>query len=234
MNNFPGHIHALSFLIDIIHNSDMPQEHQKIFNRVRINLRLLTLSDIVVADSPTRILTDIYKGFNHRISTFNWSVKQEIPHEWMNIFQQTLRNVIMPHLQNNSLGKWTSEGHQKWQHFENSHTSYVTLDNPSHSDLPVDIVLHRRRPIIGHKPNTSPLPDPPVAPSSPLLALQSSPSWMQRLWSGIDWSTAPLLDILARINSDMLYIAGDDYVNDRHGSFSWALASKKRFGKILF
>ena len=59
------------FLMDIIHDSDLPQEHQEIFNRVRINLRLLTLSDIVVADSPGRILPDIHDGINHRVSKFN-------------------------------------------------------------------------------------------------------------------------------------------------------------------
>ena len=99
------------FIMHIVTSSDMPQEHQEIFNRVRINLCLLTLSDIVVADSPTRILPDIFKGINHRTSSLNWPTQQKLPTEWMNIFQQTLRDVIMPHLQNNSLGRWLHDGH---------------------------------------------------------------------------------------------------------------------------
>ena len=50
-----------SFIMDIIINSDLSHEHQEIFNSVRLNLRLLTLSDMVVANSPSRILPDMQK-----------------------------------------------------------------------------------------------------------------------------------------------------------------------------
>lgn len=94
------------FLMDIICASNLSQEHQEIFNRVRINLKLLTLSDTVVADSPDHILPDIYDGINHRVSKFNWPCVQQLPPDWMKIFIHAIKHVIKPHLNTNSLGKF--------------------------------------------------------------------------------------------------------------------------------
>lgn len=47
------------FLMDVMTKSNIPLEHKEIFNQVRINLRLLTASDIVKAHRGTEILPNI-------------------------------------------------------------------------------------------------------------------------------------------------------------------------------
>ena len=42
------------FLMDVVYRSDIPDDQKAIFNRVRLNMRLLTASDIVVADPPLK------------------------------------------------------------------------------------------------------------------------------------------------------------------------------------
>lgn len=212
--------------MDIILKSDMSQEHQEIFNRARLNLRLLTLSDIVVADSPSRILHNIFNGIDHRLSSFTWPTSQDIPNEWMTIFQHALRHVIMPHLSNNTLSRWIHPGHKKWQFFASDSNKYVMLSQPTENNCPVDIVLHRRHPIIGTRPPLLHTITPPIQVISPLAAIQSSPKWMHRLWSGVDWSKAPIQNIISSLQRNNLCIVGDGYVKDRRGSYSWCTASK--------
>lgn len=60
------------FLMDEAYRSDLPDNYKENFNRVRINLRLLTVSDIVVADSRSKIIPSIFKGQHTRSSTYNW------------------------------------------------------------------------------------------------------------------------------------------------------------------
>ena len=52
------------FLMDIVLRSGIPDDHQEIFNRIRINLRLITASDVVVVDSGTKLLPYLYDGMN--------------------------------------------------------------------------------------------------------------------------------------------------------------------------
>ena len=47
------------FLMDVVLRSSISQEHKEIFNRVRLNLRLLTASDIVLADKSTKFIPSI-------------------------------------------------------------------------------------------------------------------------------------------------------------------------------
>ena len=54
------------FLMDKVVTSNVPQQHKEIFNRIRINLRLLTASDIVIVNHRNRILPYIYERYNRR------------------------------------------------------------------------------------------------------------------------------------------------------------------------
>ena len=52
--------------MDIILRSETPKDDQEIFNRVRLNLKLITAADIVIADSRSKILPNILDGVNER------------------------------------------------------------------------------------------------------------------------------------------------------------------------
>ena len=62
--------------MDIILRSRLSQENQDFFNRVRLNLKLLTASDIVRADSHNIVLPNIYDGIYYRKSFTNWPTQQ--------------------------------------------------------------------------------------------------------------------------------------------------------------
>ena len=70
------------FFMDIVVRSNIPQIDKEIFNRIRINMRLLTASDIVIADPGTKILPHIYDGFNRRESNMNWPCVYKFPDKW--------------------------------------------------------------------------------------------------------------------------------------------------------
>ena len=67
------------FLMDIILRSETPKDDQEIFNRVRLNLKIITAADIVIADSRSKILPNILDRVNERDSTFNWPQTQQLP-----------------------------------------------------------------------------------------------------------------------------------------------------------
>ena len=58
------------FLMDIILRADIPQTYKEIFNRVRLNMQLLTVSDIVISTTRSSFLPDILRGTNPRSSKF--------------------------------------------------------------------------------------------------------------------------------------------------------------------
>lgn len=219
--------------MDIAAMSNLSTEHQEIFNRVRINLRLLTLSDIVVADSTTKILPDIIRGISHRSSNFNWPMVQNLPQSWIKIFANIIKNVIRPHLMNKRLGKWIGKGHQSWHHYKGLDQSIVTSDTEIDTFTPVDITLHRRRPIIGYKP----LPSPPIQrnpiPDNPATAIRQAPHWMRQLWRGVCLKNDSIHSLASTIEHDNLCIFGDGYVKDQRGAFTWCYANKTDFITIF-
>lgn len=101
------------FLMDIVLRSNIPQGHKEIFNRVRINLRLLTASDIVVCNHSNKLLPHLLDGVSLRSSKFHWPQVQQLPPHWIQIFKTTLITVIRAQLESTPLGHWISDGHQK-------------------------------------------------------------------------------------------------------------------------
>ena len=97
-----------------------------------MRLKLLTASDIVLAGSKNRIHPDILLGINHRGSNLKWPNVHEVPKTWIELFRSVLLNIIAPQLQSKPLGKWMSEGHQKWNYYEiNGNIQYI-LPRPTY------------------------------------------------------------------------------------------------------
>lgn len=67
------------FLMGVLLRSNLPQRQIEIFNRVRLNLRLLTASDIVICNYGTKILPNLLKGINNPYSTYNWPEYHDLP-----------------------------------------------------------------------------------------------------------------------------------------------------------
>ena len=71
------------FLTDVVLRANLTQEHKEIFNRVRLNLKVLTASDIVCVDKKTKIHPSIIKGRNKRGSNLHWPKVMDVPTSWI-------------------------------------------------------------------------------------------------------------------------------------------------------
>ena len=217
--------------MDVILRSSLSQEHQEIFNRVRLNLRLLTASDLVIADRGTQFIPDILKGHNPRKSTLNWPQVMKLPPSWIDTFRNILINVIQPQLQPTPLGRWTEPGHQKFLTYADitntdivSHDTFLSLPSPIKTNYaPVDICATKNC-VLGKLHLTS-KDEVTEAPSLSSL-IQSSPKWKRNLWRGANFSHDTLLQVTEILQQNNLCIAGDGSVRDQFGSFAWCLSKK--------
>ena len=141
------------FLMDIILRSETPKDDQEIFNRVRLNLKIITASDIVIADSRSKILPNILEGVNERNSAFNWPENQQLPKKWYDIFGNILKTVIRSQLHSTPLGKWVGKGHQRWKNYCDSQNNIIAkeIDEDISGLTPVDITRRRTTRIIGQQ-----------------------------------------------------------------------------------
>ena len=137
--------------MDIILRSETPKEDQEIFNRVRLNLKIITASDIVIADSRSKILPNILEGVNERNSVLNWPENQHLPKKWYDIFGNILKTVIRSQLHSTPLGKWIGKGHQRWKNYCDSQNNIIEkeIDEDKNGLTPVDITRRRTTRIIG-------------------------------------------------------------------------------------
>ena len=119
-------------LMDVVLRSNLTQEQKEIFNRVRLNLKLLTASDIVRVDKSTEIVLSVLNGVNNRCSTLNWPNVMTLPDKWMDIFCMVINQVIKPQLQSTPLGKWISQGHQRLYQLNTTTGKIVTNDEHAH------------------------------------------------------------------------------------------------------
>ena len=82
------------FLMDVVIRANIPQNYKEIFKRVRLNLRLLTASDVVICDTGSKLLPDVLRGTSARSSIFHWPTYQSLPSQWITIFKQKMESVI--------------------------------------------------------------------------------------------------------------------------------------------
>lgn len=180
----PPHINDFH-LMDVVLSSNIHQEYKEIFNRIRMNLRLMTASDIVLADRSMKIRPDIMPRKNIWDSDLNWPNIVEVPKGWYGIFRMVIKQIIEPQLQSTPLGDWIAPGHQSFRWcITNQHKS-VRMDNDklASNDTTIPVyVSYVTNKILGKqilKPNQSEVND-----NNVFTAIETSPRWMKKLWRG--------------------------------------------------
>lgn len=98
--------------MDIIFKSDLSKRDREIFNRIRIEERILTLSDITLDDGSTIHPSYLKNGETFRDSVFNWPRKSVVSNDWRVRFCEILRDYFVKYVKENPLGKWVSNSHQ--------------------------------------------------------------------------------------------------------------------------
>lgn len=163
-------------------NCDISNEKKEIFHQVRMHLKLLTASDIVIANHGNRVIPGILKGENLRISTLNWPRILPFPKKWISVFANIILTAIAPTLRSSPLGHWRRQGHQRWEYFQHhNEVKYVRYNKPviitnsqtTNLQLLIDIDT-RNGNIIGYQ-NIKDLPTQQDKPTSPCEALQQAP-----------------------------------------------------------
>ena len=66
------------FLMTMSMRSNISQEQKEIFNRMRLNLKLLTAADIVLPEHATKFDPNILFGINKRNSDLNWPKQMQL------------------------------------------------------------------------------------------------------------------------------------------------------------
>ena len=117
------------FIMRLVEASNLSNEQKIICNNIRIKLKILTLSDIVVLDKRSTIKKDIKVGKNSRLSKWKWPNVPEFPQSWLQIWTSLLSSIIQPRLDAKPLGKWIRETHQIWNTFTNNDISFIRRDN---------------------------------------------------------------------------------------------------------
>ena len=221
------------FLMDIILLADIPQTYKEIFNRVRLNMQLLTVSDIVISTTRSSFLPDILRGTNPRSSKFIWPTPQTLPNKWLSIFKQLLLTVIKDQLNSTPLGHWITHDHQTWNYIVVS-KEILHIQSVSKEIIPttfVDMVLHPKLKCIGIKPDLLP-PLTTTSVSTPMEAISKAPKWMKSLWRTTPWDANVLDKILTHLNNDDLISTGEGFIRNQWGSYHWCFTSRNTRARI--
>ena len=228
--------------MDTVIQSDLTDTQKEIFNQVRLRLKLLTASDIVLANSGTRIHPDVLQGTNHRASSFQWPNVHEVPKTWIELFRSVLINIIAPKLQSYPLGKWTYDGHQRWQYYMRNKNVYyyeyskLYIDTPQTrrdvSMSPVDI-LARGCKILGTKPMIEECEEPPETSPTPYQALQQAPEWMKKTWGSLPLVEEDIDKIIKTLERDKLTGGGDGSVKYGIGSHAWEFCDRFDYSTVV-
>ena len=114
------------YFMELIYSSPLTILQKEIVNQIRMQLKILTLADIVAVGSPDIILSPIYHGKQIRQTKWNWPKIADYPKDWLEIWQSALSDIITPHLNNNPLGRWIGDSHQKWKFSANHDGNFIT------------------------------------------------------------------------------------------------------------
>ena len=124
------------YLMDIITDTALSEEKITIFNKVRLYLQVLSLSDIILVGTKSTIIPNIRKGFKARTSKWVWPSIREIPKDWRQIWIDIIDTIILPYVKTSPLHEWILESHQEWMATSNEASTYIRYNNQSWKQEP--------------------------------------------------------------------------------------------------
>ena len=120
------------FLIELIEDSTLDDKTKKILNQVRIFLKILTLSDMVIINKKSSILPQVLAAQASRVSSYNWPQSPALEMNWKTIWHSFLRSHVQPYLEQHPLGDWVAPTHQEWSTFTNPDMTHVAVDGTTY------------------------------------------------------------------------------------------------------
>lgn len=89
-----------SYIMDIIHYSNISLTSKRICNQVRISLQVLIISDIVNVGHTTQLNSNILARKRNRTSTWEWPRIANLPASQKRVWKKTLIKIILPEYNN--------------------------------------------------------------------------------------------------------------------------------------
>lgn len=239
------------FLMKYLHDRINNITQKRMFNKVRVHYRLLTLSDIV-DDTGKHIHPDLLNPdtdkFTARTSIFNWPDEEYIRQDWRDTFISILKDEIEPMLETNPLGAWIEgrTSHQQkaaiklpnnnividnkvYEETRSNQFKCIGETNTSHKGIPVDI-KHTTNSI-----KLLPTLDPRYVSVEKYESdniIENAPKYLQNVW-GITKITSIDLEKLREILRHPFIIVSDGGCppNVKYCTYAWAIA--KTDGTII-
>ena len=239
------------FLMDVIMNAPISNEHKMIFNEIRLHLKLITASDIVTLDTGCTILPHILQGHNYRGSTLYWPDTKPFPNKWLKIWKSLLTSYILPKLMTKPLGQWLTSTHQTWStwcttnrdfifvkdawYYKHTHTrraTYLPTAQIKTKDQPADISKKNNTIVLlGTSTINSNLKNP--EPSTTAWDhFNNAPAWQREIWGTAPITEAVITEIQTQLQQNNINAAGDGSVKGGKGAHAWCIFRKDNH-KIL-
>lgn len=233
------------FLMDTILHADIPLEHKMIFNEIRMHLRLLSASDLLILGTGSTIHPHVPKGLRFRTSKFQWPMSHPFPRKWLKVWNSLLRSYIYPKLQHAPIGRYHTDSHQIWTTFSSADGEFVndgtsryqrSSRTRSAKYLPTamnhecnhsaDIFSSNNEvTLLGHAITTATTMDNQHEPTAWGYYLKA-PKWQKNLWGNIDITEESIELIRDHLLNDNINAAGDRSVKRGKAAQAWCLFRK--------
>ena len=227
------------FLMDVVFESDLPNEPKAIFNQIRTALQLVTAADLVEVGSDTNILQNIYELRNYRLSEWEWPLVLPFPDAWKDTWTSVLNNIIQVKLRQHPLGQWIRKSHQKWPgkvsedgnllKYDNSYLEfysgvrrkkYIPTVYSGNCCIRADLVVENNETfVISHADETPPQDD-------TMYCEANFPDWMMKNW-GINVEGVRIARIANSLTNKSLIAVADGSVRRKCAGQAWTLVDKR-------
>lgn len=245
------------YIMDIVLASGQTEKDLLRFNRVRMNMQLLSLSDIVLKDGKTLHSHFHKRGGLYRTSKFKWPRREKLNREWVKLFYRIIDDVIRPYLadEKNHLGDWISESHQVT---EFSHLSETEIHDEKHVYIKLSTGTYTRDRVAtadeantknwfdveffnDHKVREPSMKHTPVEEQTEQKVQEEAqikyfaevPKWQRRLWGMKKVTRKDILKLLDKCRQPFILATDGGSPNDvAYGTYAYVLADQ--FGNIFY
>lgn len=241
------------FLMDIVLDANIPVEQKIIFNEIRMHLRILTASDIIVLGSGSSVHPNVFKGIRFRPSSLLWPNTQKFPRRWLKVWNTILQTYIIPKIRNTPIGNYLRSPHQTWKtkatldglfihdgsctykKFSRTRRSkYIPTSETIDCQMSADIVFNNNEPVLlGSKDTTGLINTNQMHQGTAWEYYQQAPKWQKLLWGNIDLTPEKLSEIITHFSNNNINAAGDGSVKRGKAAQAWCLFRKDTYEILL-
>lgn len=203
------------FLMDEVLRTNLSTFQKQVFNQIRLFMKVITAGDLFIAGTTT-LKKNVIGCTKPMKSKFGFPNIKPFPKKWQSIWNSIILTVILPRVQNNSLGRWVTTSHL---HTDNtlSQTQPSTASSYKLAAQSIQITSPKFREAVTHIWKN----------------IDNSPKWLRHIWGKSKLSPKCLQRILSLAKSEQLVIATDASVDEGHAAHGFCFSMKHRADVIF-